>query len=135
MLAPLLAVSLWAASVAERPVTPQDFVVVPVEKIANRLAVDLVSNGFGLSWDLGTTWWAIEQGCHEGNPVPLMAESEGRLALKLGQATARGGISYLLRRGGHDRAANIFRYVGMGIDFGLGVNNIVCGVRERKKRA
>lgn len=136
MLASLaLASSLWlaASEAGARPEAAQavQTSTVAVLKAGKPLAVDLAFIGGGFSWDLGTTRWAIDRGCREGNPIPLMQEVEGRVALKLAQTTFRATVAYILRSRGHDRAANVFRYAGAVTDGAIGISNIACGLKGR----
>ena len=123
-----LASSLWFASAdaGARPLPP-GALIVPVEKISDSVATDIALNVFGTSLDLGSTDWAINRGCVEGNP--LLPRVEGRIAGKLALAGFRGTISYVLRRTGHKTAADIFRWAGLATDIAITTNNIVCGKR------
>lgn len=123
----VLAMSLWAAS--QEPRTPPVALVVPVETIADPLAVDLALIGAGTGLDLITTDYALSRGCVEANP--LIPRVEGRVAMKMGAGALRGAIAYWLRRRGHSKVAGVLRWFGAAADFGISVNNVVCGVRKR----
>lgn len=126
MLSVILA-SLWLA--AQEPRTPPPvYVVVPVEKIADRLAGDLAWDGAGLSADLLSTSWALQHGCVEANPLGQTVEA--RIALKIGLGTARGLVAYWLRRAGHNTHADVWRWVGVGADAFITGSNIYCGVSK-----
>lgn len=127
MLSLILSASLWAAS-QEARVPSVQYVIVPVEKIADRLAGDLTWNGAGLSADLLSTSWALQHGCVEANPNGQTVEA--RIALKIGLGTARGLVAYLLRRSGHSTYADVWRWVGVGADAFVVGNNIYCGVSK-----
>ncbi len=121
-----LAASLWLASQEPRPL-PAQAVQIPIEKIANPLATDLVLNGLGMGADLITTDYALNHGCYEANP--LAPRVEGRVALKMGVGAIRGAVAYWLRRSGHKRGADVFRWVGLAVDMGISVNNVACASR------
>lgn len=126
-----LASSLWfaAADAGARPLSPGAVYYVPVEKISDSLATDIVLNVFGTSLDLGSTDWAIHRGCVEGNQ--LIPRVESRVAGKLALTGFRGTVSYVLRRKGHKTAADIFRWAGLATDVALMTNNIVCGIKAK----
>lgn len=127
MLSLLLAASLWTASQN----VPAPAVIVPVEKIADSLAVDLTTNAIGTGLDLISTDWAINKGCIESNP--LAPRVEGRIALKIGASAIRGAVSYWLRRSGHKTVADVWRYAGLATDLVITGNNIYCGATVKKK--
>lgn len=125
MLSLVLAASLWqAAQTVPLPVT------VPIEKFSDALAVDLALNAVGTGLDLISTDWAISRGCKEGNP--LAPRVEGRVALKVGAAALRGSVAYFLRRRGHKRFADVWRWAGFGTDLLITGNNVACGTRGGK---
>lgn len=133
ILALALASSLWVAAqeAGSRPdAQVSTFVAVPIEKIANPLATDIVFKAIGFSADVMSTDWAISKGCKEGNP--LIPRLEGRLGLKIGGAVLQGVVSYALRRTGHNALANVWRYGGSAVDAFALTNNLVCGFRGRK---
>lgn len=103
--------------------------VTPEKPILDGLTADLVANAFGTAADLGSTDWAISRGCQEGNP--LLPRAESRVAGKIALGAFRGGVAYLLRRAGKDKAAKIFRYAGLGVDLLITGNNIHCGLTRK----
>ena len=127
MMAPILAASLWLASQEPRTPPPQ-YVIVPIERIADRFAGDAAWNGAGLSGDLLSTSWALQHGCAEANPNGQTVEA--RLALKIGLSTTRLLVSYWLRRTGHRTYADVWRWAGVGADAFIVGNNFVCGMRD-----
>jgi hypothetical protein len=96
----------------------------PLEGFADPLATDLVLIGFGTAADLASTDLALHNcgTCREGNP--LAPRVEGRVALKTAGAFFRAGVAYYLRRHGHGRAADVFRWAGLAVDTALTVNNL-----------
>ena len=102
------------------------------ESIADPLAGDILANLIGTAADLGSTDWAIGQnvGCFESNP--LLPRVESRVAGKIALSAFRGTVSYILRRRGHKRAADVFRYAGLATDLLLTTNNLHCGLKKRK---
>lgn len=125
MLSLVLAASLWSASMQERVAPPQAYVTVPVERISDAVAVDLVFIGVGTALDLISTDRAINRGCVEGNP--LVPRVEGRIGVKIGAAAIRASGAYLLRRTGHGGTAGVLRWLGAAWDGGVTVNNELCG--------
>jgi hypothetical protein len=116
--------SLLAASLAPREAPAAAFgPAVPVEKMADEFARDLVWLGLGLSADMLSTSWALKEcpSCYEANP--LGHDVEARVALKLGMASAIGGLQYKLRRGGHHGWARALRWVGAVVHGAATVNN------------
>ena len=103
--------------------------ITPEKPILDGLAGDLVANAFGTAADLGSTDWAISRGCEEGNP--LLPRVEGRVAGKIALGAFRGGVSYLLRRAGKNKAASIFRYAGLATDLLITGNNLHCGLKRK----
>ena len=127
MLSLLLSASLWVAS-QEARTPPVQYVIVPIEKVADRLVGDIVWNGAGFSSDLLSTSWALQHGCVEANPNGQTVEA--RIALKVGLSSARLLVSYWLRRTGHRTYADVWRWVGVGADAFITGNNIYCGVSK-----
>lgn len=130
LLALALASSLWVSAQEAGARAPSSAVIVPVEKIADGLAVDLAFNAFGTGFDLISTDWAVNHGCVEGNP--LAPRVEGRVALKIGVSALRGSIAYWARRHGHKKFADIFRWSGFATDLLITGNNVACGIRGSK---
>ena len=127
----LLAGSLWSASMSPREVPAQAVTITPIEKIADPLATDLALIALGTGLDLLSTDYNIHKSggkCVEANP--LGQRPEGRVALKIGAGAIRGVGAYWLRRGGHRRAANIARWLGVAVDGGLVINNMWCGSKQ-----
>lgn len=104
--------------------TPQK-TVVPIEGFADSLAVDLVANAAGSGLDLLSSQYAFDRGCREGNW--LGTGPDGRTALKMGAAAIRGAVAYVLRRKGHKKAGDVWRYAGLGTDLLITGSNIRCG--------
>lgn len=109
----------------ERVAPPSAYAVVPVEKISDAVATDLVFIAIGGGADLISTDGAINRGCLEGNP--LIPRVEGRIGVKIGTMALRGAGAYLLRRTGHGRSADVLRWLGAAWDGGVTVSNATCG--------
>lgn len=118
-----LTVSLWNAA-ASVSAPESAFEPIPVEKIADSVALDLALNGFGTGLDLISTDYAVNNGCVEGNP--LAPRVEGRIALKIGLAAFRGSVGYWLRRHGHKTTADVFRWAGLATDLFITGHNLAC---------
>lgn len=89
--------------------------VAPVESIADKFGSDLFWISIGVSLDLYSTsaslrWCKV---CAEGNPLGW--DPEARLSLKIGMGVTGGVVCWKLRRGGHDKAATIVRWIIFGV--------------------
>ena len=100
---------------------------IPIDNFADSLVTDIALNALGSGADLLSTDYALQHGCKEGNP--LAPRPEGRTALKMGAAAVRGSAAFWLRRHGHKRFADVFRYLGLGVDLLVTANNVKCGIK------
>lgn len=105
--------------------------IVPVERIADAFARDLGWIGAGAAADLLSTSAALRwcSTCREANPLGW--DSEARVALKVGMATAAGTGCWWLRRAGHGRAATIVRWSAFGIQALAAASNARHALRGR----
>lgn len=103
----------------------------PIEKIADDVIEDAVWIGLASAADLYTTSWALREcpTCFERNP--LGQDAEARIALKVGTYPLAVGICYWLRRSDHNNWATAVRWVLVGVQGALAVNNSVHAIRGR----
>ncbi len=123
---------LGPASLADREAPAEAFESkVPVERIADEFARDMFWLGAGLSADLLSTSWALREcpSCYEANPFGH--DSEARIALKIGTASAIGLTQYRLRRAGHHGWATALRWFGVFVQGGFTVNNSLHALRGK----
>ena len=94
-----------------------------VERVADGMASDILWIGAGQAADLFSTAAALKwcEGCAEANPLGFNVEA--RVALKAAGGLLATGMCYELRRGGHHKAATVFRWISVGISaFAVGNN-------------
>lgn len=125
----LLSATLWQASqnAGARPDVALA-VVVPVEKIADDFGRDLAWVIGSHAADLYSTAWALHRGAKEVNP--LGPDAESRIALKMAGSATTGLTLWKLRRDGHGKTATIVRWLYVGLNGALVVNNIYQGSRR-----
>ena len=127
-----LASSLWVAAqeAGARADAQEAAVVMPVESIADDFGEDLAWIVGSHAADLYTTAWALHRGGGvEGNPFGPTPEA--CIALKMAGSATAGLTLWKLRRDGHEKTATIIRWVYVGVNGLLVLNNSAKAIRGK----